>query len=371
MRKSDALRLGLVGDLMLGRGIDQALETSCDPRLYERFVSDARDYVTLAERANGGFPRPISCGHLWGDALRALAPSPPDLLLGNLETAVTTHPEPYPGKAIHYRMHPANLGCLSELGLDGVTLANNHVLDWGQDGLVETLWSLADAGIPYGGAGRTAAEAAEPLRLDANGLSVAVFAHGAPDSGVPEDWAATEQAPGVQLLPDFEEATVDRLVHDVQERTSADDVVVVSMHWGSNWGWEVPRGHRRLAHRLIEEADVDVIHGHSSHHPRPFEIYREKLILYGCGDFLNDYEGIGHHKRYRGDLAVLYLPELAVETGALRRLALNVFQIRRFGLRAASAADAEWVAEALAQHGPASAPELAHMGDHRLALEMT
>ena len=76
----------------------------------------------------------------------------------------------------------------------------------------------------------------------------------------------------------------------------AGDLLLVSIHRGGNWGYEVPKAHKSFAHRLIDEARVDVVHGHWSHHVRPIEVHRGKLILYGCGDFINDYEGIGGRK---------------------------------------------------------------------------
>ena len=75
--------------------------------------------------------------------------------------------------------------------------------------------------------------------------------------------------------------------------------MVASVHWGSNWGYDIPREQTVFAHRLIDEAGVDIIHGHSSHHVRAIEVYKDRLILYGCGDFLNDYEGISGYEEFR------------------------------------------------------------------------
>ena len=94
------------------------------------------------------------------------------------------------------------------------------------------------------------------------------------------------------------------------------DVVVVSIHWGSNWGYAVGPDQVRFAHRLID-GGVDLIHGHSSHHPGPVEVFGGKLVLYGCGDCINDYEGITGHERYRGDLRLLYFASLHPGTGTL------------------------------------------------------
>ena len=115
---------------------------------------------------------------------------------------------------------------------------------------------------------------------------------------------------------------VTQVVHDVRASKRAGDLVIVSIHWGTNWGYDVTAGQQNTAHRLIDEAGVDVVHGHSSHHPRPVEVHAGKLVLYGCGDFLNDYEGIGGHDDYRPQLGYMYLPDIDAAGGRLRRLLL-------------------------------------------------
>ncbi len=142
----------LCGDVMLGRGIDQILPHPGRPQLFEPYVRSAKDYVTLAERATGKLPSAASYAYPWGDALDVLAQRRPHARIINLETAVTTSDAHWPDKAIHYRMHRANLACLTEAGIDCCVLANNHVLDWGRAGLDETLRSLHDAGIRTTGA---------------------------------------------------------------------------------------------------------------------------------------------------------------------------------------------------------------------------
>ena len=124
------------------------------------------------------------------------------------------------------------------------------------------------------------------------------------------------------------------------------DVVVVSVHWGSNWGYAVAPDQVRFAHRLIG-GGVDLIHGHSSHHPGPVEVFGGKLVLYGCGDCINDYEGITGHERYRGDLRLLYFASLHPGTGALAALRMAPMQARKLRLRRAPQADARWLATAM------------------------
>ncbi|HEX6198965.1 MAG TPA: CapA family protein, partial [Thermoanaerobaculia bacterium] len=129
------------------------------------------------------------------------------------------------------------------------------------------------------------------------------------------------------------------------------DLVVASIHQGGNWGYEVPPAERHLAHALIDRAGVDVVHGHSSHHVKGIEVRDGRLVLYGCGDLLTDYEGIGGREEYRGGLALLYLPELDPETGALRTLAMTPVTQRRFRLERTSAPDARWLADLLTREG--------------------
>src|SRR5262249_40345008 len=119
-----------------------------------------------------------------------------------------------------------------------------------------------------------------------------------------------------------------------------------SIHWGPNWGYEVPDEQLQFAHRLIEEG-VDIVHGHSSHHVKAIEVYRDRLILYGCGDFLTDYEGIRGHERYRRDLALMYLIRVDPRQGQLVEARLVPFQSRRFRLARASAADGKWLGDLL------------------------
>src|SRR5438046_4414395 len=127
------LRLFLSGDVMTGRGIDQALPHPVNPALHEPYVRDAREYVGLAENANGPIPRPVSFDYIWGDAVQELEDSGVDLRIVNLETAITSAETHWPGKAIHYRMHPRNIDCLSAVRISGSALAKTHVLDWGYE----------------------------------------------------------------------------------------------------------------------------------------------------------------------------------------------------------------------------------------------
>ncbi|MFP4639441.1 MAG: CapA family protein [Guyparkeria sp.] len=337
------ITLMLTGDVMTGRGVDQIQPVPSDPTLHEEYLRDARGYLRLAEAASGPIPRRVAPTYIWGDALPALAAAAPDRRLINLETAVTTADSPWPDKGINYRMHPANIDCIRAVAPDCCVLANNHVLDWGRDGLLETLDTLDRAGIATAGAGHDADEAMSPAVLRRpDGGRLLVFAAGHRSSGVPDDWAAGPGRCGVHCLPDFSAGTIDRLAERIEAARRPGDQVLLSIHWGGNWGYEIPDEHRAFAHRLIDRGVVDLVHGHSSHHPRAIEVHRDRLILYGCGDLLNDYEGIRGHERYRGDLALIYLPTL--EEGRLTALRMLPFRIGRFRLNHPSADDIDWLA---------------------------
>lgn len=341
------LTLFLCGDVMTGRGIDQVLPHPSKPTLYEPWVRTARAYVELAERAHGPIPAPVDLAYPWGDALDELARVAPAARIVNLETSVTRSDDPWPGKGIHYRMHPGNVPCLTAARIDCCVLANNHVLDWGRAGLLETLETLAAAGIRVAGAGGDLAAAAAPAVVDVAGSArVLVFAFGTTSSGIPLSWAATAARPGVRLLRDLSADTADRIAAEIRRVKRPGDVVVASIHWGGNWGFEVPEEYVAFARRLVR-AGVDVVHGHSSHHVRPMELVDGRLVLYGCGDFIDDYEGIAGHEEFRGDLRLAYFPELDAATGRLAGLRLAPFRARRFRLEHAALADARWLEETI------------------------
>jgi poly-gamma-glutamate capsule biosynthesis protein CapA/YwtB (metallophosphatase superfamily) len=338
-----SVTLVLTGDVMFGRGIDQIFPHPGDPRLYEVSIRDARDYVALAERAHGPIPRRVDEAYVWGDAFAALRATPPHARIVNLETSITTS-ENFSPKGINYRMNPANIGCLAAASVDCCVLANNHVLDWGEAGLLETLDTLKQAGIRYAGAGRNAEEAAAPAIIDVvSGYRIAVFAFGLESSGIPPSWNAGPRRPGVNALPDISANTISGIVDRANAAHREGDLLVASIHWGPNWGYEIPLEHRVLAHKLIDAAGFAIVHGHSSHHPLAIEIYRGRLILYGCGDFITDYEGIAGYKEYRNDLALLYLPEFAVPSSSLMALSMQPFRTQNFRLNRASTAEAAWL----------------------------
>jgi poly-gamma-glutamate synthesis protein (capsule biosynthesis protein) len=349
---SSSLTLFLSGDVMPGRGIDQVLPHPSSPRLHEPFVVHAGDYVALAERKNGPLPRPLDYDCIWGDALALLEQHSPNVRIINLETAVTASDAYWKGKGINYRMHPGNIRCLTTARIDCCVLANNHVLDWGYSGLTDTLDVLHASGMKTAGAGADLKEAQRPAILEVAGKGrVLVFAFGHGSSGIPPEWAATNGRAGVARLEHLTEEALQQIATLVNEVRGSGDIVVASIHWGGNWGYAVPREQQLFARRLIDEAGIDVVHGHSSHHPRGIEVYRGKPILYGCGDLLNDYEGITGYEEYRGELSLLYLPSLDPALGTLLHFDLMPMAIRRFRLNRPSPEEIQWLYEMLNREG--------------------
>src|SRR5215469_16698667 len=160
------MKVFLSGDVMTGRGIDQVLPHPNDPQIHEPIAKSAKQYVRLAEKVNGSIPYPVNFDYVWGAALDALRLSGPAVYVVNLETAITRS-ENFLPKGINYRMSPENAGCLTAAGIDCCVLANNHVLDWAEAGLIDTLTTLESLGIKTVGAGRNSFEARAPAVIDA------------------------------------------------------------------------------------------------------------------------------------------------------------------------------------------------------------
>lgn len=343
------MKIFLCGDMMLGRGIDQVLPFSCPPQIFEGYMKSALGYVRLAEQKNGPVSAPVDFPYVWGDALAVLDRARPDARIINLETAVTLHDQPTP-KGINYRMHPGNVRCLKAAKIDCCSLSNNHVLDWGREGLLDSLAALDGAGIAHSGAGKDQEQADAPAIIPTASGRVVVFSFSMSSSGVPASWAAGPARSGVCYLPDLSQQTAQRIAAQVARSKGPGDIAVASIHWGPNWGYQVLPEEIAFAHMLVDNAGIDVVHGHSSHHPKPMEVHKGRLILYGCGDFINDYEGISGHEEFRSDLGLMYLASLG-EDGRLLGLHMVPTQMKQLQVRRAMAEDALWMMAVLNREG--------------------
>ena len=145
------------------------------------------------------------------------------------------------------------------------------------------------------------------------------------------------------------------------------DIVVVSIHWGGNWGYEIPLAQRRFAERLIDLGAADIVHGHSSHHAKGIAVHRGKPIFFGCGDLLTDYEGIRGHERYRGDLGLMYFITLT-RAGRLTALDIVPMRTRRLRLEPVPRHDRDWLKAMLDREGAALGTRAELSGDDHLRL---
>jgi poly-gamma-glutamate capsule biosynthesis protein CapA/YwtB (metallophosphatase superfamily) len=290
--------VALAGDTMLGRGVARTLATTPPPALVAPEVRDAL-----------------------GQA---------DLVVLNLECCISERGRPWdaPGKPFFFRAPPRAVELLVLLGVDCVTLANNHALDYGFDALADTLDHLATAGIAAVGAGADLEQARRPAILAAGGLRVAVV--GVTDH--PADFAAGPGRPGVAFA-DLGRRVPDWLLEDIREADAEADATLVTPHWGPNMTSAPVRHVRRAASELVE-AGATLVAGHSAHVPHGVA----GRVLYDLGDFLDDYR---IDPRLRNDLGLLFLVTLD-ERGPVRLDALPL-KLEFSHTRLAAGEDAAWM----------------------------
>lgn len=360
----------MCGDVMTGRGIDQVMPHPSDPKLYEPFMKSAKGYVDLAEDKNGVIQKPVGYAYIWGDALDEMQRMDTDIRIINLETSVTKSNDYWRGKVINYRMHPKNISCLTAAKIDSCSLANNHMLDWGYSGLRETLSTLKKVNIKYSGAGRNIEEAEKPAVLDLKGRGrIIIFSYGLITSGIPKNWQATRETPGINMLADLSTESVFQIQTKIREIKQPKDLVVFSIHWGGNWGYEIPNEQIEFSHNLINDAYVDIVHGHSSHHIKGIEVYKSKPIIYGCGDFINDYEGIIGHEKYRSDLGLMYFIRMDLSSRKLIEFHMVPTQIKNFKVNRASPENMQWLGKVLNRESKRLGTHVTMQKDNKLRLE--
>ncbi|WP_077490192.1 CapA family protein [Sinomonas mesophila] len=295
------MRIGMMGDVMLGRLVNQRL-------------------------------RRVEPAYVWGDLLPILAQA--DVRFANLECVMADGGSPWPGKVFHFRSDSKNVACLEAAGITVVSLANNHTLDYGFDAFREMLPLLDAHGIRRAGAGLDAAEAQRPATVTAGGTTLGVLAFTDNEPG----WAAGAVTPGIFHAPtDLADPRTRALVEGVQRVRGEVGFLVLSAHWGPNWGTAVPPDHAALAHALVD-AGADAVFGHSAHIFRGVEVYRGKPVVYSAGDFVDDY---AVDDIERNDQSFLFL--LEVDDGAPTWLRLFPTVIADLQVRRAGA-EAQWIA---------------------------
>jgi poly-gamma-glutamate capsule biosynthesis protein CapA/YwtB (metallophosphatase superfamily) len=294
--------LAIAGDVMLGRLVDASLDDR-DP------------------------------GDPWRDVKPLLRDA--DAFLFNLECAVCGPiPEWEPArKTFHFRLDPRHLDTLTASGVDAVGLANNHVMDHGEAGLLETLEHLDRAGIRHAGAGRNSEEARAPVVFDvANGTRVGLV-HAADH---PVEWEASAEGPGIFLIDPASRASVDAVLASVAAaRAEGADVVVLGLHWGPNMRRTPPRVFRWFAKQVIASG-VDILWGTSAHICQGVEFHGNRVALYDTGDFLDDYIV---DPVLRNDLSFLYRVTWTLGVG-VDRVELDPVRIKNLCTRRATADEA-------------------------------
>ncbi len=243
----------VVGDLMLARGVARAMREN--GTLYP--IEKVKEYLASA-----------------------------DLTFANLESPIGVKGTPLPGKQIWFRAAPEAMEILTAAGIDGVTVANNHIMDYDEESFLETLDRLKEAGIPWTGGGRNLTEARLPLVLEANGIRVAFlgyseFADLFFDWDYPRSFAATDERPGV---PGINE---EWLAEDIRKARQSADVVAVTLHWGVEFTNHPTAEQQQLAHLIVDQG-ADLVLGYHPHAIQGFEVYKGKFIAYSLGNFVMD-----------------------------------------------------------------------------------
>ncbi len=229
--------------------------------------------------------RELPAEYPWGDTKPIFQSS--DWRACNLECAISDRSTPWSRteKAFFFRTDAKNMAVLQAAGIDAVSLANNHVLDFEQDAMFDTIKILDHAAIQHAGAGSDLEAAARPAVSQVKGVRIGLIAF---TDNQPE-WEAAAERPGIFYIPI--DATDDRarlLFATIRAARTQTDLLIVSAHWGPNWGYEPPAGHVRFGHQLVD-AGADLIFGHSGHVFRGIEIYRSRPIVYCAGNFIDDY----------------------------------------------------------------------------------
>lgn len=295
---------------MLARLIDQLFPTHLASPHYANTIK------TFIER----YPYLSAYNHKspWGSALTLFRRG--DLNLVNLETAVTESTDKWAGKVFNYRMHPGNLGVLGEGRVDFVSLANNHTVDFGEKGLRDTIRGVRGVGVQFAGVGDNAVEARLPAildlprRSDSEGDQVKHKVHVYSASDHPRDWSVIPEFHLIDYTPSTKHHLKTLLTTPCHSQSKADEssLKIFSIHWGPNYTWQPSEQIRDMAHFLIDECGVDIVHGHSAHHIQGVERYKGAVIMYGCGDFVDDY---ALNEEFRNDLGGVWRVVVSTDNG--------------------------------------------------------
>ncbi len=286
--------IGLVGDVMLGRLVDR-------------------------EIGRKGY------SYVWGDMSGRLRET--DINIINLETTLTKSTKKV-AKVFNFRAQPDRVQCLVESRIDVCNLANNHILDFSKEGLIETIATLDGVGIEHVGAGKNEQEASEAVVIEKEGVRVGVIGFTDNEPG----WEAKEDKCGTNYV---KVGDIEKVKKQVERLRGKVDVVVLTIHWGPNMRQRPSSQFRDFARKVID-AGVDIFHGHSAHLFQGIEVYKGRVILYDTGDFVDDY---AVDRSLRNDESFLYLVE--VDKGGVKKVELVPVLISEMQVNKAKGRDYE------------------------------
>lgn len=297
--------IGLLGDVMLGRGVAEALGA-------------------------------VAPEDVWASELRELCASC-DLLVCNLECCISERgrrTDRVPGKPFFFRAPPPAVRSLQAIGADAVGLANNHALDFGPQALTDTLAHLGEAGIAVAGAGVRRRLARRGVVVGGDGLRLGILAV----SDHPRSFAAGTESPGIAYA-ELKESLPLWIRRELAALRRQSDLVLAFLHWGPNMTIR-PAGWQRERARELLAAGADAVAGHSAHVFHGVAREGRGLVIYDLGDALDDY---AVDSELRNDLGVLAL----WRPGEEQPLELVGLRLRYAHTRLAEGADADWIASRL------------------------
>ena len=290
-----SVQLGFTGDLVLGRHVTAAVLNGLQP------------------------------DDMWGDLRETMLAT--DAMVGNLEGPITNHPVKWNNlKAFYFRADPKVMDHLHAGNFRCLALANNHMVDFGSQGLIDTRRHLTESGFAFAGAGVDPDEAMEPTTFQAGPLTVGFISI---TNTVPP-FAAKVGRPGTNYWKIRNSQTnIDRLTRLITDlRGRGADLIVLSVHWGPNYRWWPPCNYQAFARKAID-LGVDIVHGHSAHLLQAVEFHGNGVILYDTGDYLDDFVVM---YGLRSDYSGLFLVD--IEPGARPKVTiipakLTIAQVNR------------------------------------------
>jgi poly-gamma-glutamate capsule biosynthesis protein CapA/YwtB (metallophosphatase superfamily) len=298
---SNNVTVGFTGDVMIGRGVNKIISLK-------------------------GYTYP------WGNVLPMLRTT--DMNIINLETTLTNSNRKVE-KTFNFKASPDKIKTLEEAHITVANLANNHILDFSEEGLIETIKTLDDAGIKHVGAGLNDTQATKPEIVVVQNIRFGIIGFTDNES----TWKATAKQPGTNYINIARNKDQEYAFSLIEQLRKNVDVLIVTIHWGYNLVEEPSDLFISFAHEMIDHG-ADLIHGHSAHIFQALEIYKRKLILYDTGDFIDDYIV---HEDVKNDHSFFFLAEFSQH--GIEALKLIPVLIDHYQVNLATNDDYKWCIE--------------------------